>query len=108
MVISITNNDFNTNNYINRGRLSIGLYSLYLLKWLEHFSLSQFLVIRLEDYDDNPKEYMRKLFKFLELSEPNESDWNMITFNNHINENKIHRFIYPSSLLMSPSLPQIQ
>lgn len=75
----------------NRGRLSIGLYSLYMLKWLEHFLLSQFLVIRLEDYDENPKEYMRTLFRYLDLSEPDESEWNSITFNGHINENKIQR-----------------
>lgn len=62
-----------------------------MLKWLEHFSLSQFLVIRLEDYDENPKEYMRTLFRYLDLSEPDESEWNSITFNGHINENKIQR-----------------
>lgn len=68
-----------------------------MIKWIEHFSLSQFLVIRLEDYDGNPREYMKTIFDFLDLSEPDESEWNMITFNNHVNENKIYRllsFIY--------------
>ena len=49
------------------GRMSISLYILFIEKWLEHFSIDQFLILRLEDYDDDPASYMRKVFKFLEL-----------------------------------------
>ena len=59
------------------GRLSIGLYSLYLEKWLEHFAPDQFLITRLEDYERDPKAYMNRLFVFLgvqldELEQGNE------------------------------------
>ena len=57
------------------GRLSIGLYSLFLAKWLEHFPPSQFLVLRLEDYEADPKSYLRKVVAFLDLEEPGESAW---------------------------------
>lgn len=38
--------------------MSIGLYFLFLEKWLEHFKPEQFLILRLEDYDLDPKAYM--------------------------------------------------
>ena len=47
------------------GRLSIGLYAVYLEKWLEHFAPDQFLITRLEDYENDPKAYMQRLFVFL-------------------------------------------
>ena len=60
------------------GRLAIGLYSLFYEKWLEHFPPSQFLVVRLEDYDVDPKAYMEKIIAFLGLSQPDFSDWGAI------------------------------
>jgi len=52
------------------GRLGIGLYVLFLEKWLEHFSPDQFLVVRLEDYATDPQGYMEKIFRFLNLPLP--------------------------------------
>lgn len=71
------------------GRLSIGLYVLYLEKWLEHFPISQFLVLRLEDYESNPHAHMQKVFDFLQLGEPN--DWDRVTPDRHFNEHRVHR-----------------
>ena len=36
----------------------MGLYFLFLEKWLEHFPPERFLIMRLEDYDLDPKAYM--------------------------------------------------
>lgn len=71
------------------GRLSIGLYVLYLEKWLEHFALSQFLVLRLEDYETDPRGHMKRVFDFLQLGEP--QDWNRVLLDRHFNEHKVVR-----------------
>ena len=47
------------------GRLNIGLYILFIEKWIEHFTPDQFLVVRLEDYALNPRAYMSTIFNFL-------------------------------------------
>lgn len=73
------------------GRLSIGLYSLYLEKWLEHFPPDQFLVVRLEDYELDPRPYMQKIFHFLGLSEPDYVNWQQILTSRHANEHKNSR-----------------
>jgi hypothetical protein len=50
------------------GRLNIGIYVAFLEKWLEHFSLSQFHVVRLEDYKADPAAYMRGVLDFLGIA----------------------------------------
>ena len=61
------------------GRLAIGLYSLYYEKWLEHFPPSQFKFVRLEDYDENPREYLKDVFAFLQVDMPVDGDeWGRI------------------------------
>ncbi len=71
------------------GRLSIGLYVLFLEKWLEHFSLSKFLVLRLEDYEKDPQKYMERVFSFLDLEMP--SDWSSILHSGVANKHKDSR-----------------
>jgi hypothetical protein len=61
------------------GRLSIGLYSLYYEKWLEHFHPSQFKVVRLEDYDASPREYLKDIYAFLGVDMPvDNTEWTAI------------------------------
>jgi Ankyrin repeats (3 copies)/Sulfotransferase domain len=69
------------------GRLSIGMYVLYLEKWLEHFPPSQFLVVRLEDYDSQPKAYMERIFTFLsvEVHDLGQEDWDNVLNFKHAN-----------------------
>jgi hypothetical protein len=71
------------------GRLGIGLYVLFIEKWLEHFSPDQFLVVRLEDYEQDPRAYMTTLFNFLGLDEPQE--WSKILRHVHLNQHKAPR-----------------
>lgn len=73
------------------GRLAIGMYAVFLEKWLEHFRPSQFLVVRLEDYDKDPKAYMKRIFTFLGVSDPDFSDWSGILNKHKANEYHAHR-----------------
>jgi hypothetical protein len=68
------------------GRLNIGLYVLFIEKWLEHFAPSQFLVVRLEDYDTDPKTYMEQVFTFLEMEMPEDTQWERILKSEHANQ----------------------
>lgn len=57
-------------------------------KWLEHFPLEQFLVLRLEDYDSDPRSYMIRIFEFLGLREPTEPEWGPILIAQRANQYK--------------------
>jgi hypothetical protein len=74
------------------GRLSIGLYVLYLQKWLEHFDPSQFLIVRLEDYSEDPNGYMSRVFEFLGLEVPDKENaldvWEKILGHDPFNQHK--------------------
>jgi hypothetical protein len=71
------------------GRLSIGMYVLFYVKWLEHFPPSHFLLVRLEDYDAAPQEYMERVFSFLDLAPPH--DWEQVIGKRHSNQARINR-----------------
>ena len=74
------------------GRISIGLYVLYLEKWLESYSLDRFLFVRLEDYSTNPQQYMFDVFSFLGLpAELSNFQWDSILLKKHANEHRIGR-----------------
>ncbi len=74
------------------GRISIGLYVLYLEKWLESYSLDRFLFVRLEDYSSNPQQYMFDVFAFLDLPvDLTNLQWDSILFKKHANEHRIGR-----------------
>lgn len=48
-------------------KMYVCIYVWFNAQWLEHFSPDQFLIVRLEDYDADPKAYMvwRSLHFFL-------------------------------------------
>jgi hypothetical protein len=71
------------------GRISIGLYVLFIEKWLEHFSLDQFLVVRLEDYTIDPRAHMQRVFDFLEL--PNPRSWGTVLHDGVANKHRTER-----------------
>lgn len=84
------------------GRLSVGLYVLFLEKWLEHFHLDQFLVMDVKQFDENPRAYMAEVFQFLDLSRSlDEAEWGRIVgpdlLHQHANE-------YPGQ--REPMLPE--
>jgi hypothetical protein len=74
------------------GRISIGLYSLFLEKWLEHFAPEQFLVLRMEDYDADPIGHVSRIFDFLGLPAP--VSWEHILEDKVFNENKLQRYAF--------------
>uniref|UniRef100_A0A3P9KJN9 Sulfotransferase n=1 Tax=Oryzias latipes TaxID=8090 RepID=A0A3P9KJN9_ORYLA len=59
---------YNTSLYnIMPVRLHLGLYFLFVLDWLSVFRRDQILVLRLEDYANNFKETIKKVFNFLKV-----------------------------------------
>ena len=65
--------------------MSIGLYVLYLEKWLEHFTPDQFLILRLEDYDTDPRAHMQKIFTFLKIKDLGDNEWDIVLKKKHAN-----------------------
>ena len=49
--------------------LERGLYKEQIDRWLKYYSLSDFLFIKLEDLQKNPKKTVNKVFNFLELED---------------------------------------
>jgi Sulfotransferase domain len=60
-------------------------YISFIEKWLEQFDMSQFLIVRLEDYDKDPVKYMQRVLDFLDLSQPSERKWASIVSDEHAN-----------------------
>ncbi|XP_053407712.1 carbohydrate sulfotransferase 15-like [Mercenaria mercenaria] len=58
--------DTNLSNKV-RARLRIGMYSVYLKDWLTLFPLTQFFILRLEDYSRNPVKYVKQIYRFLNI-----------------------------------------
>lgn len=56
---------------------------------MEHFAPEQFLVLRLEDYESDPKQYMGAVFSFLGLNVP--EDWTDILRKVHFNSHRVAR-----------------
>lgn len=56
------------------GRISVGLYHAFLARWLGPglFARDQMLILRLEDFNDDPKEYLSRAFRFLGLRDPDD------------------------------------
>lgn len=44
-----------------------GLYNKFLKNWFKHFSQEQFLIIKSEDFFQNPESIMKQIYEFLEL-----------------------------------------
>lgn len=58
------------------------------MKWLEHFPIEQFLFLMLEEFNEDPREYMLKVFRFLDLPEPSEEEWSHILRDGRANTNR--------------------
>jgi hypothetical protein len=55
-----------------RGYLSRSIYVEHLLRWSEFFPREQMLVLKSEDFFDDPKETLKTVFSFLDLP-----DWRL-------------------------------
>ncbi|XP_052250310.1 carbohydrate sulfotransferase 15-like [Dreissena polymorpha] len=63
-----------------RVRLRVGMYSVFLRDWLRLFPLSQFHILRLEDYSREPVNYVKEVYRFLGLREiPSAREKLMVT-----------------------------
>lgn len=50
-------------------RLRLGLYSVYLEDWLEHFKPNQLMIVKTEEWSENCPEMLTKLHRFLDLDD---------------------------------------
>ena len=53
------------NYLISDYSLSVGDYREYLIRWLEHFPASQFLVAGMDEIDHQPSALLKRLYRFL-------------------------------------------
>ncbi|XP_046548039.1 carbohydrate sulfotransferase 15-like [Haliotis rubra] len=51
-----------------RTYIFLGCYSVYMREWLKVFPREQFLILRTDDYDDDLKPQLRKVYDFLKLN----------------------------------------
>ncbi len=49
-------------------RLTVSLYYIHILKWMQFYPKEQFLFLRTEDLTSKPHEVMKKITKFLEIA----------------------------------------
>ncbi|XP_067675364.1 carbohydrate sulfotransferase 15-like isoform X1 [Haliotis asinina] len=51
-----------------RTRIFLGCYSVYMREWLKVFPREQFLILRTEDHDKDPKARLRTVYNYLKLN----------------------------------------
>ncbi|XP_067676217.1 carbohydrate sulfotransferase 15-like [Haliotis asinina] len=51
-----------------RTRIFLGCYSVYMREWLKVFPREQFLILRTEDHDQDPKARLRTVYNYLKLN----------------------------------------
>ncbi|XP_067676203.1 carbohydrate sulfotransferase 15-like [Haliotis asinina] len=51
-----------------RTRIYLGCYSVFMREWLKVFPREQFLILRTEDHDQDPKAQLAKVFNYLNLN----------------------------------------
>ncbi|XP_067676202.1 carbohydrate sulfotransferase 15-like [Haliotis asinina] len=51
-----------------RTRIFLGCYSVFMREWLKVFPREQFLILRTEDHDQDPKAQLTKVFNYLNLN----------------------------------------
>ncbi|XP_060570879.1 carbohydrate sulfotransferase 15-like [Ruditapes philippinarum] len=61
-----------------RVRLRVGMYSVYFKDWLRLFPLKQFFVLRLEDYSKRPVEYVKQIYRFLQIRDVTKEEEELV------------------------------
>ena len=64
-----TEEGFLSKSYFRLAYLHRGDYAVHLTSWLEHYDLSQILILRNEDLSENPEALYNQAIKFLNLKE---------------------------------------
>jgi len=63
----VSKNPSVTMNHRGRTLLKCGMYGKQMKRWLKHFPLSQFKIIKSEDYFKNPKKILNEVFEFIDV-----------------------------------------
>lgn len=73
-----------------------GLYADHIKRFLEYFSLEQIKILILEEFSDNPPEYFKQIFEFLEVNKSINVD-----YKKPLNTAKIQQFWLLDDILHS-------
>ncbi|XP_067676198.1 carbohydrate sulfotransferase 15-like [Haliotis asinina] len=75
-----------------RTRIFLGCYSVFMREWLKVFPREQFLILRTEDHDQDPKAQLTKVFNYLNLNYTEESMFSIANMpHQRINQKKIRK-----------------
>ncbi|KAG2451726.1 hypothetical protein HYH02_003506 [Chlamydomonas schloesseri] len=55
-----------------------GMYSEFIMDWLNHWPRDQLLFLRNEDYSAATREHMQTVINFLAMRQPSDKDWDVI------------------------------
>lgn len=59
--------NYTSDNYPHRAYLATGLYAEQLKRWFNFFPKEQFLIIKSEEFSDNPSQQFNEVLKFLNI-----------------------------------------
>lgn len=68
-----------SNSNIVRDYVARGIYMAQITHWLKYYSADQLLVIADEDLKQQPRQTLKKIFKFVDVPELNPSSLDKIT-----------------------------
>lgn len=74
--------------YYAWARHFLSIYHVYIADWLEHFSRENLYIVRSEDYHDDIKGTLSKIFKFLDFPELSDASMTKIATLKEKNANK--------------------
>ncbi|KAG2484068.1 hypothetical protein HYH03_017088 [Edaphochlamys debaryana] len=64
--------------HYNPQQLVKGMYSEFIMDWLNHWPRDQLLFLRNEDYASTQREHMEAVLSFLDMRKPTEPEWEHI------------------------------
>ncbi len=89
--LEILQNSTENSNFCSNGRqknlyyLPVGLYIKLLQKWMSIFPKEQFLILKTEDFNANPANTMKQVFKFLDLPDYQIPDYQKLNIGSYPN-----------------------
>ncbi|GFR45882.1 hypothetical protein Agub_g7335 [Astrephomene gubernaculifera] len=64
--------------HYNPQQLVKGMYSEFIMDWLNHWPRDQLLFLRNEDYSAATREHMQAVIAFLDMRQPSQQEWDKI------------------------------
>lgn len=87
----IYNGDFEKQALWTNDPILKGLYYIYLKEWLARYPAQQLLILSYTEYVNSPKVAFNRVFKFLEIPEPDCHTWDAILKNGIVKNQSINQ-----------------